>query len=117
MNPNRKSVIIPSFILKGESKNTNRDAAYLFVNFLFSITSIFKFIHINVCSKFINKFLKNNYSLKIPTNPFEFQPFTLEEVTKGFSTLTPGSSMGAIGIETIILKKLLPLLVSYLIVV
>ena len=67
INPNRKTKIISNNILKGQSNNTDKDAANIFVNFFSSITNIFSFLHVNICLAYVNIFLRDNFKQKIPT--------------------------------------------------
>jgi hypothetical protein len=106
INPNRKPKIVANFILKGFTNNTNKDAANIFVNFFSSITNIFKFLNFNICLNFIDVFLKTHcLKFNIPKEPFVFDKITIEEVEIGFKSLSPSSSKGAIGIDTIIFKE------------
>ena len=105
INPNRKTKIVSNAILKGQSNNTYKDAANIFVNFFSSITNIFSFFHINICLAYVNIFLRDNVKLKIPVVPFRFEHITIKEVETAFKALSPNSSKGAVGIDTIIFKE------------
>ena len=105
INPNRKTKIISNNILKGQSNNTDKDAANIFVNFFSSITNIFSFLHVNICLAYVNIFLRDNFKQKIPTVPFGLEPITIKEVEKAFKSLSANSSKGAVGIDTIIFKE------------
>ena len=105
INPNRKTKIVSNSLLKGQTNNTDKDAANLFVNFFSSITNIFSFFHINICLAYVNTFLRVQFPLKIPNTPFTFEPVTVREAEFALKSLSPGSSKGAVGIDTIIFKE------------
>ena len=105
INPNRKTKIISNNILKGQSNNTDKDAANIFVNFFSSITNIFSFLHVNICLAYVNIFLRDNFKQKNSTVPFGLEPITIKEVEKAFKSLSANSSKGAVGIDTIIFKE------------
>ena len=105
INPNKKASIVPNLILKGESKNTNLDAANCFVNFFSTIINKYAFLQLNICIAFITTFFKNSFKFVIPAEAFTFAPISISEVFNLLNTLDIGSAKGEVGIETLIFKE------------
>jgi hypothetical protein len=104
VDPNKKNIIIPSFILKGESNNTTLDASNCFVNFFSSVINKFSFLHLSVCLNFISIFFKNHFKIVLPNVSFEFPLISTQEVLDQLNSLDVHSAKGAVGIDTRIIK-------------
>ena len=105
LNPNKKSTLISSVILNNSSLNTDLHLANSFSNYFSSITNSFKFVSIENCHSFIDKFFDSNPQINHQNNPnkLEINKLNGSDVLKGLKDLKPDSGTGESGIESSIL--------------
>lgn len=104
INPNKKSPICSSLILKNTSTNSIAELALVFSNYFNSILNNFSFTNINTCLSYTNSFFKN-ISFSFSSSKFEFDRIELEEVVSALEDLDITASPGSVGISTRILKS------------
>jgi hypothetical protein len=111
IKPNKKTKIIPSLFSKHSSSSEPTDIANLFSNYFSSITDVFKFTELKICSLFIRRCFKSNISLmkRMKMNgidgKFKIKEFSTEEVGTALKEMRSDSDPGFVSIEAIIFKE------------
>ncbi|MDQ5930176.1 MAG: hypothetical protein QG594_1963 [Bacteroidota bacterium] len=109
LNPNRKTSLSPSLIMKNTSNNSISDLTNVFCNFFTSVLNKFTFVDYNICIKYIDNLFFSISSLSsfllTSSSKFDIDRFEIEEVVKTLESIDGSSASGAVNISSVVFKK------------